>query len=110
MPDTDSYDPTAGNEQLNQAAQKTADQAKIQAAQNQGQGKKSGAEAASPVEKGLKSLAGATLGFLEKGGTIHKTGPYTLHAGEEVLPKGRASEYRKVFKQRGQDGKHKYGN
>ncbi len=46
---------------------------------------------------------------MHDGGTVDKTGPVVLHKGEEVIPAGRASEYRKVFAQRGKEGKHKWG-
>ena len=119
MPDTDSYDPSAGNEQMAQAAQKTKDAADAQKAANA-----KGAQAAQNVIDARNGqtkpaassappsggLIGAIKGSFKTGGTVPETGNYKLHAGEEVLPKGRASEYRKVFKQRGQDGKHKYGN
>lgn len=109
MPDTDQYDPSAGNEQLAEARQKTEDLAKKQKGE---QDASQQAPATAPAQAQPGAAAGGIkkiLGSLETGGTISKTGNYKLHAGEEVLPKGRASEYRKVFKQRGQSGKHKYG-
>ena len=124
MPDTDSYDSSAGNEQLSEASQKTKEAAQSQATAN-AQGSQDASDAAkagglfgkkpkpatapaasAPSDKGL---IGAIKGSFKTGGTVPETGNYKLHAGEEVLPKGRASEYRKVFKQRGQSGKHKYG-
>ena len=117
MPDTDQYDPSAGNEQLAEARQKTEDLAKKQKdEQDASQQAPATAPAQAPATAPAQAQPGAAaggikkiLGSLETGGTISKTGNYKLHAGEEVLPKGRASEYRKVFKQRGQSGKHKYG-
>lgn len=47
---------------------------------------------------------------MHTGGEVPKTGDYRLKQGEEVIPAGRASEYRKVFVQRGAAGKHKYGS
>ena len=49
-----------------------------------------------------------TLGSFDKGGTVPKTGVYKVHEGEEVVPKGRASDYRKVFKSRGKAGLHNW--
>src|ERR1700676_882007 len=40
---------------------------------------------------------GQAIGSFKKGGTVPETGMYKLHKGEEVIPAGRASEYRKVY-------------
>lgn len=45
---------------------------------------------------------------MHKGGTVPKTGPYTLQKGEEVVPKSKASEYRQIFLKRRKEGKHSY--
>jgi hypothetical protein len=49
------------------------------------------------------------MGSFKKGGEVPKTGNYKLHEGEQVVPNdGRAYEYRKIFKSRGESGKHKW--
>src|ERR1700691_2988832 len=131
MADTDPYQQdSAGANALASAQSKTADAANTQKAQEkeaeapkgggkpQGQGQqpaqsapaaKPGAAGAAknalmntPVAQGIKGV----LGAFKKGGTVPETGPYQLHEGEEVVPNnGRASEYRKVFKARGDAGK-----
>ena len=59
-----------------------------------------------PVAQGVSKI----LGSFKKGGEVPETGNYKLHEGEEVVPNnGRASEYRKVFKARGDAGKHSWG-
>jgi hypothetical protein len=138
MADTDAYQPdSAGESALADAKQKTQQAADTQKAQQQkaetsrGGGSKpaqapasaakpatdqsaaqkagSAAKSAvmnSPVAQGVK----AVLGSFKKGGTVPETGVYKLHEGEEVVPNnGRASEYRKVFKTRGDTGKHNWG-
>jgi len=54
-------------------------------------------------------LVGAVKGSFHDGGKVPSTGAYQLHKDEQVIPAGRASEYRKVFAQRGAEGKHKWG-
>jgi hypothetical protein len=55
-------------------------------------------------------LIGAIKGSFKEGGKVPETGAYQLHKDEQVVPAGRASEYRKVFSQRGAEGKHKFGS
>jgi hypothetical protein len=135
MADTDTYDPTAGNEALADAKSKTADAAATQKQQqSQAEAPRSGAKPAQPAAKpvggtdqNIAQKAGgaaksavmsspvaqgvkAVLGSFKKGGTVPQTGDYKLHEGEEVVPNnGRASEYRKIFKSRGDAGKHTWG-
>ena len=54
-------------------------------------------------------LVGAIKGSFKEGGKVPETGAYKLHKDEQVVPAARASEYRKVFSQRGAEGKHKWG-
>ena len=132
MADTDPYQQdSAGANALASAQSKTADAANTQKAQEQkaeapkGGGKPQGQQPAqsapakpgaagaaknalmnTPVAQGIKGV----LGSFKKGGTVPETGSYQLHEGEEVVPNnGRASEYRKVFKSRGDAGKHSWG-
>jgi hypothetical protein len=49
------------------------------------------------VQDNVNQYQQANAPKMHTGGTVPKTGIYTLEKGEEVIPKGRASEYRKVF-------------
>lgn len=49
------------------------------------------------AKQSIISGAKKVLGAFKEGGTVPKTGIYKLHEGEEVIPTGRASEYRKVY-------------
>lgn len=119
MPDTDSYDSSSTNENLAQASQRTAEAAEQQKQQNAAGdsnqkgifGGKKKDDTADKSQTPAKSggLIGAIKDDFKKGGTVPATGNYHLHKDEEVLPKARASEYRKVFTKRGQEGKHKWG-
>jgi hypothetical protein len=126
MADTDPYQ--ADNSQIENAQAKTAQAAATQKSQQQtaetprskpasqpaakpagdqsvGQKAKS-AVMNTPVAQGVAKV----LGSFKKGGEVPETGNYKLHEGEEVVPNnGRASEYRKVFKSRGDAGKHSWG-
>lgn len=67
----------------------------------------SGTQNPGPVQKAENKIGSAVkkvtapvdkvLGSFKEGGTVPKTGMYKLHEGEEVVPAGRASEYRKVY-------------
>ena len=56
----------------------------------QEQNRKAAAEEGAKV--GMKAMP-----IMHNGGMVEKTGPAYLQKGEEVIPKGRVSEYRKVF-------------
>ena len=58
------------------------------------------AQTSQPATNG-GGLIGAIKGSFHDGGKVPETAPYQLHKGEEVIPAKRASEYRKVFAQRG---------
>ena len=124
MADTDAYQSdAAGAGALADAKQKTADVATKQK-QDQAKGAQD-AKDATAISSGVKEAKQASaagdaqgvanahaqiLGSFKKGGEVPKTGNYKLHEGEEVVPNnGRASEYRKIFKSRGDAGKHTWG-
>jgi|SRR5271163_3050818 len=132
MADTDAYQ--ADNSQIENAQAKTAQAAATQKSQQQtaeaphssakpaagGAKPAAGGAGASPYDKAKSAAAissnpvvagvGKVLGSFKKGGEVPETGTYKLHEGEEVVPNnGRASEYRKIFKSRGDTGKHSWG-
>lgn len=133
MADTDQIDSSVGNNLLAKAEGQTQQAADTQKAQEQkaeapkGGAKPTAQPAAKPAAAGADQSVGAkaagaikstpvgqgvakVLGSFKKGGTVPETGDYKLHEGEEVVPNnGRASEYRKVFKSRGDAGKHSWG-
>jgi hypothetical protein len=124
MADTDTYQPdSAGASALADAKQKTADvanqQKQAQAKGAEDAGKATQQASAMKTEKqdtasgdvaGAASARQTVLGSFKKGGEVPETGVYKLHEGEEVVPNnGRASAYRKVFKSRGDSGKHSWG-
>jgi hypothetical protein len=108
MADANEYDSSLTNDLLRKSAEDNDDTPSTSGQDDESKPKEGGlvGDAKNPKAGGLiKSV----MGSFKKGGTVPKTGPYKLHKGEEVLPKGRASEYRKLFEQRGKDGKHKWG-
>lgn len=135
MADAEEYQPDpAGSAALANAESKTADAAAKQAAQNKAGAAgavKGGQDAADAKnirtqKAGANELAGASykpgmaepaagsvatvLGGAKKGmDKVPETGAYGLTKGEAVVPASRASEYRKVFKSRGDAGKHSWG-
>lgn len=60
-------------------------------------GQKAIESGAKKVGSAIKSGAQKIIGSFKDGGAVPKTGIYKLHEGEEVIPAGRASEYRKVY-------------
>lgn len=130
MADTDVYQPdAAGSAELADAKNKTsqaaddlkaqetkAESPKSKSAQAPASSPASGSGPMSAAKNALKSspvVQGVTkvLGAFKKGGTVPETGNYKLHKNEEVLPNnGRASAYRRVFKARGEAGKHKFSS
>lgn len=54
-------------------------------------------------------VVSAIKGSFKDGGKVPETGNYEMHAGEEVVPASRASDYRKVFSSRAAAGKHSWG-
>lgn len=132
MADTDTYQ--ADNSQIDNAMSKTAQAADAQKAKNaagaeaaqkggqdatdakQMRTQKTGAKQAAQAsyKPGMAEPAAGSvatvLGGAKKGmDKVPETGAYGLTKGEMVLPASRASEYRKVFKSRGDAGQHKWG-
>src|SRR5271155_2365523 len=135
MADTDPYQ--ADDSQLENAKAKTAQAAEAQKNQKESQAAtaaKGGQDAtdaknmktAGAQAGGAAKLAGATyqpgmaeptpgsvatvLGGAKTGmDKVPETGAYGLTKGEAVVPASRASAYRKVFKSRGDAGKHTWG-
>jgi len=59
--------------------------------------------------KQYEDATNTTLPKMHKGGTIPEDGAYNMKKGEEVIPAGRASEYRKVYLQRKSKEQHPAG-
>jgi hypothetical protein len=60
---------------------------------------------AEPAAGSVATVLGGAKTGMDK---VPQTGAYGLTKGETVLPAERASEYRKVFKSRGESGQHKW--
>lgn len=107
MPDTDQYDSSVNESQESLTRTQLSEMDDDAEAQKE-KGKQGVAQANSAAKQ--KSVASASaMPSYHTGGKVATTGPALLEKGEIVVPKSRASEYRKVFAKRGKEGKHKWG-